>query len=497
MATWVILAGLALLAGAGWLVGRIGREWTAALELCRASLGGELTPGNLLLPPRLWWRTEDGLSLVIGLSTSGEGGRRMAVRTLGGARALVASTRLTIDGDGLPGDMRIRPMGSVAEHIALQARRVATGIADFDRRVELEGSVSAVLSRLGVERRAAIASAVAQGASLAHGVWVIERTEPITRASELIGLARLLLAAARATQAGETIAEERLYASVQRDPEPGFRLACLECLVTRPGAWRARAIEAALVDPEPEIRLRAAQAAGTGGREVLAELARTAPDDVRIAAIETLARDDGPEVRALVEALALNGSLQIRAAALEAIGRLAYAPVELLVRFARHPDAGLRIRAVRALRPAGAVAVEQASLALEDPDPAVVRAAVDILGARGDARALGQLESVRVGPLDAQLRTAIDRAKAAIANRPVPDAVGALALAGQDRPEAGRLGLDDDHGHLSDGESSALAGAPVADLFAEPPPLPADAPRDLFDDDGWHVGEVSPDLEKD
>ncbi len=494
LATGVIIAGLALLLGAGWLIGRVGREWTHAIDACREALGGELTPGNLLLPPRLWYRTDDGLSLVIGLSSSGEGGRRISMRTAGGARALVASTRLTVDGDGLPGDLRIRPAGAVAEHVAIDARRVATGITDFDRRVDLEGSVSAVLSRVGIERRAAIAAAVAQGASLTHGVWAIERAEPITRAPELIGLARLLLAAARATQAGETIAEERLYASVKRDPEPAFRLACLTCLVTRAGSWRARAIDAGLADPEAEIRLCAAQAAGAGGRNVLVELARTAPDDIRVAAIETLARDDGPEVRALLEELALAGTLRIRAAALDAVGRLAYAPVELLVRFARHPDPGLRVRALRALRPDAGAAVEQALLALDDDDPEVVRSAVDILGGRGDVRVLPRLQAIRVGPLDSTLRAAVERAIRAITDRPVPANVGGLALAGPDRPEAGRLGLDDDYGHLSDSEHGAPA-APVTDLFADTSSEIV-APRDLFEDDRA-AGEVSPVREKD
>lgn len=485
----VITACVGLLAGAGWFVGRVGREWMATIEQCREALGGELTPGNLLLPPRLWRRSDDGLSLVIGLSTSGEGGRKIATRTLGGARAWVASTRLAVDGDGIPGDLRIRSKRAAAEHVAIEGRRVSTGIADLDRRLHLEGGVNSVLSRLGGARRAAIVAAVAQGASLSHGIWVIERTEPVTRAEELIGLARLLLAAAQATQARGTIAEERLLDSVCRDPEPGFRRACLDCLTMRRGMWRARAIEAGLVDPEPEMRLRAAQAAGVQGRTVLIALAREAPDDVRLAAIATLAADDGPEVRALLEELALEAHAGVRAAALAGMARLGHAPIELLRCFARHPDPELRIRALKALRPAGAIAIEQAIVALDDPNARVVLTAVELLGARADTSVLPRLRAVRPAALDSALKAAIDRALTAIAARPVPVAVGALALAGPDRAGAGRLTLDDEvRGRLSQEQGAgegAVTRPDCPDLFAEPSPsgpsgAPGAAPDDLF-----------------
>jgi len=487
LATLVILAGVGLLAGAGWFTVRTGRAWLDVIEQCRETLGGELTPGNLLLPPRLWRRTDDGLSLVIGLRTSGEGGRRMATRVVGGARSMLASTRLSIDGDGLPGDLRIHP---AAARAPFDARRVTTGIPDFDRRVHLAGSLSSALSRLGGERRAAIAAAVGQGASFSHGVWAIERAEPVTRASELVGLARLLIAAAHATRAGETIAEERLYDAVRRDPEPGFRLACLECLVLRSGVWRVRAIEAGLADPDPAVRLRAGQADGVAGREVLIALASGGPEDIRVASIQTLANDDGPDIRAVFERLAASGSGRIRAAALRGMARLGHVPTALLLRFARHPDPALRVLALMGLRPAGAVAAAQAELALNDPAPDVVLAAVEMLGARGNVSVVPALRRLKIGPLDSKLKAAVERAIVAVLARRPPDAMGGLALAGPDQPEAGRLGLDEGRrGRLSDHAHPSIDPG-VADLFA-------DEPADLFAEQAPRAAraEVSPDTE--
>lgn len=492
----VIAAALGLIAGAGWLVVRTGRAWRATVRECRAALGGELTPGNLLLPPRLWLRADDGLSLVVGLAGSGEGGNPRTTRIVGGARSLIASTRISVDGGRLPHDIRIYPSGALPDRSpSTTGRRVTLGIPALDKRMRIEGSVSSVLSRMGAERRSAVAAAVGQGASLDQGVWTIERPEPVMRSAELIGLSRLLLAAARALEPGDTIADERLCASVQRDPEPAFRLRCLDCLVTRPGLWRTRAIEAALADPAPEIRLRAAQAAGVGGRETLTALARGRFDDaLRAAAITTLANDDGPEVRALLEALAQDGTRAVRAAALRAMRQVGHAPVELLERFCRHPEPTLRGLALQALRPAGSIE-RRAIDALEDPVPAVVRVAVDILAAQGSVSAIPALRSVRVGPLDGALRTAIERATGAISRRVPRAGVGQLSLAGPDQPEAGRLSLDDDQGGLSDempggaapdetdGPALISSAAPVADLFAEPDPSPSglrSSPPDLF-----------------
>lgn len=489
-AALVIVAALGLLTGAGWLVVRTGRAWRATIRECREALGGELTPGNLLLPPRLWLRADDDLSLVVGLAGSGEGGNPRTTRIVGGARSLIASTRISVDGGRLPHDMSIYPSGALPDRGSSdERRRVTLGIPALDSRMRIEGGVSSVLSRMGAERRSAVAAAVGQGASLDHGVWTIERPEPVTRSSELIGLSRLLLAAARALDPGDTIADERLCASVQRDPEPTFRLRCLDCLVTRPGLWRTRAIEAALIDPAPEIRLRAAQAAGVGGRETLTALARGRFDDgLRTAAIAALANDDGPEVRALFEALATTGTQAVRAAALRAMRQVGHVPVELLERFCRHPEPTLRGLALQALRPAASIE-GRAIEALDDPAPAVVRVAIDILAAQGSVSAIPALRTVRVGPLDGALRTAIERATRAIARRVPQAGVGQLSLAGPDQPEAGRLSLDDDQGGLSDeapggagpdeggGPARAEGATPVVDLFAEP-----DRPPDLFAD---------------
>lgn len=467
LAALVMLLGMALLVGAAHILLRTVREWRATITACRDALGGELTPGNLLHPPRLWLRTDD-YSLVVGLISRGERGGRFSTSIVGRPRAIVASTRITVDGPRLPHDLAIYPAGPVPDGIVPHAdRRVVLGIPPLDRRLRIEGSPMGALSRMGADRRSAIAAAVAQGAAYDGKVWAVERAEPITRATELIGLSRLLIAAAEALLVDDDIAEERLLASVRRDPEPGFRLRCLDALTARVGAYRQRAIDAALADPHPTVRLHAARAAGPAGRAALIALAEGPHDTaLRGEAIAELARDDGPEVRALFERLALHGISPIRLAALRGMRRLGHAPVELLARFCRHPEPALRIAALRALRAAGPAGEAAAIAALDDGAAEVVRTAVETLAAIGGPAALPGLRGLRPGPLDAALKAAIERALEAIRSRLPRADVGQLALAGPDAPEAGQLAMADEaFGRLSPHVSDA------EDLFADPPPI--------------------------
>ncbi len=210
---------------------------------------------------------------------------------------------------------------------------------------------------------------------------------------------------------------ERLYANAFDDPSPRVREHNLRVLLEQAEApRRLEAIARALDHEQPELRLLAARAAGSGAWPVLAELGRGRLLDpaLRRRAICALPASTPRAIRVEV--------------ALSALGK---------------PDPALAAAAARlAGRSAGPgdPRVEGALLALLARDDGGARAAaISALGRVGTARAVAHLLPFTEGlltpaPLKARARAAVR----AIQGRLTHGEAGAISLAGSEGP-AGRL----------------------------------------------------------
>ena len=214
---------------------------------------------------------------------------------------------------------------------------------------------------------------------------------------------------------------DRLYANAFDDPSPGVREHNLRVLLDQvDGPRRLEAIARALDHRQPELRLLAARAAGSGAWPVLAELGRSPLLDPALR-------------RRAILALPASTPRAIRVAvALSALGK---------------PDTALAGAAARlAGRSAepGQARVEEALLALLARDDDASRAAaISALGRVGTARAVVRLLPFTEGiltpaPLKARARAAVR----AIQGRLTHGEVGAISLAAGGGP-TGLLSLVD------------------------------------------------------
>jgi hypothetical protein len=153
----------------------------------------------------------------------------------------------------------------------------ALGDGAFDGAVVLHGDEDEVLARLNQPARAALLAAVRAGARLRSGSleWVGEGllTDPhaIVEAVQ-----RLVFAAAMLEGGADHVTAMARNAAA--DPLPGVRRACLAGLIARhPERAETRdAVEAALRDEAPEVRLLAASVAGDAGTPLLLAVATDA-----------------------------------------------------------------------------------------------------------------------------------------------------------------------------------------------------------------------------
>jgi HEAT repeat protein len=154
------------------------------------------------------------------------------------------------------------------------------------------------------------------------------------------------------------------------------------------------------------------------------------PDRVRVALIEAVAKAGLHEAVPALQSI--DSPPAVAEKAWQALDQLGAPPPEqsMEARLADR-DAAVRSAAVRELlRREGVGAVtEVAPIAIQDPDPAVRRAAVDALGALGKPEVLPPLERVFVDS-PTELQQATGRAILAVGGPPAIDAFGRLAFAG-------------------------------------------------------------------
>jgi HEAT repeat protein len=247
---------------------------------------------------------------------------------------------------------------------------------------------------------------------------------------------RACIEALSATPAG--LPESVLIAAVA-DPDPGVRRAALEALVNRdaePEAppptpddrleWElggrrppqrvrrsprhsfAKQLEALLRDDDVQVRAETALAIGDAGLPALAEMARGEDVAAAVAALRCLPA----ELAEVARDRAQDPNPELRAAALEAVARLAGSAMigrEQLARDLDHGDPRVRSAAVSALAASaatGTVSLETIASALADPNHVVRKravAALQVLGEEGARAAVPYMRLESEGTAEATI----------------------------------------------------------------------------------------------
>jgi hypothetical protein len=348
------------------------------------------------------------------------------------------TARLDIDGG-----RRIPPGLQIGERQAALESGVPTGDAEFDSRVWVEGDEAVVAGLLDDTARSLIREKLSRRATLRDGHLIL--TCPVGRADRLVGEIESGVALARRLVLPSDL-PARLATIAGADPIPAVRLRALQVLVARwPGSHATRAArDAAIRDPDEEIRLVTAIELGAAGEGALADLAWSpqTSEQRAVRALRALAsRVPAERIVALADDALRRGR---RALASEAIGALGRAggrlAVSRLCALAQGADFGAAVESVRALGTTADASAERALVALLGSGSLDMRvAAVVALGQVGTAAAVSPLRGlVDVHPLDVGLRKTAVASIALIQQRLTGAAPGQLSLASA---EGGRLTL--------------------------------------------------------
>lgn len=352
------------------------------------------------------------------------------------------------------------------------------GDAAFDQAFLLGGSPSRLLALLDAETRATLATLQRQSRLQIQGGTV---SASFHESRLEIGFDRMLaqmIAVARRLSADIDVPRE-LAANSRRDPVAAVRLQNLVALIRDFSEHEvvAETVAAALGDSVPEIRLRAAMAAGAAGHEVLVALAEDAAieDECAAAAIAALGRRlDSARAETILRSALRSRRLETAVACVEAMGA-AGAPesAATLRKVAAVERDRLAVAAARALARVATPAAEAALREALGRDLAEVRiAAAEGLGRIGSVESVPALRetAARHGD-DKVLQRTARQAIAEIHSRLPGASPGQLSLAAE---SAGQLSLTTAGGELSLAGSAAgqlsLTASPLAD---SPPGEPA------------------------
>lgn len=282
---------------------------------------------------------------------------------------------------------------------------------------------------------------------------------------------------------------QRLAENARKDPDPRVRWRNLEVLTREfPERPESReALRAALEDPHPEVRLRAAAAGGEDGFDTLAGLARTPAAQRDRLWERELQRAGGAASGRLWWELELPDGSKAppspfdmnpaaadsrRARALDHLaGSFPVSRALPLVREALEGPPPLQVAALAALRQIGSAADEAAAIAALSSGHVKVRsAAIRALEAIGTAEAVPHLRAIaEASPLSLALGRAAGEAIVKIQKRLVGAAAGQVALTGDGG--AGRVAL-------AGGSAGTVALPPGDASSAGRPGLPADEGQD-------------------
>jgi HEAT repeat protein len=401
----------------------------------------------------------DGLSIIVETRRTSEREPR--------SKRDVLRTQIVVHGRGIP-----RSVVIAREHVfsalgkVFAGADIETGDKEFDEAILLRGDEEVVIALLDDEMRRDVLAAVGVvGVSVSEGKIFFEADDLFGDLRRLELVLRQMIALA---QSMKTIGESplrQLIENARKDPHPAVRLRNLE-LALRHSATADEVIamaKGALLDPDPQVRLKAAISVGEDGFEALARLAKNGAIDerIRVKAIEHLWRRDPRSDGLLIELLD-RGVESVRAAAAIGLGRRRHAPalgklIELM-KGARVDDLLVLVEAVRYI---GDPASEEPLLRLLDHNALEVRIAViKALGSIATTSAVPAISATADGLLtDSSLKAAAKTAIDLIQKRAIKrhgEADGALALA--EPSLAGGAVSITEHGTLSvaslDGELS-------------------------------------------
>jgi HEAT repeat protein/energy-coupling factor transporter ATP-binding protein EcfA2 len=237
------------------------------------------------------------------------------------------------------------------------------------------------------------------------------RTDPISRATDYVAI---------------------LDSVVADDPVADARRAALEVLVSEAAEFSGSALECAIADPDPDVRLTALQSLSSVVpqlslfRPAVLRLCEDAVEKVRQKAVETAARFwvDRPEVVRILHRAARSKSWQLRRAALESLASRwpdAAETWRALQRGRRDPSGSVRYTATTVMASLEQNASERAAVveaATTDPDvwtrrwAATLLCALTVDGNRppGPAEAAAGCSTIREAALHAVVRSGLDEA---------------------------------------------------------------------------------------
>ncbi|MGC4114840.1 MAG: HEAT repeat domain-containing protein [Myxococcales bacterium] len=265
---------------------------------------------------RAWEGEIEGFELRLEIFEKGSGENR---RT---------GSRLMLDGKGrVPPDIALGVESSwQGLRKALGKNDVQVGDAEFDAAVKIRGPEDVVLATLGVEARALVRDFVASGGVVESGNLVFHYEGAGIGGAPLQKEARLLAKVAKSMVVDSV--PVALLRNVRTDPNSQVRLRNLAALLASHAAApeTGQALEAALSDRDPEVRLLAAQRADASAavQRTLEALVddREAAVAVRAAALERLSQLFPYDAIAPLVRRALYQELEpLRRVAVEAAGR--------------------------------------------------------------------------------------------------------------------------------------------------------------------------------
>jgi hypothetical protein len=311
------------------------------------------------------------------------------------------STTIVVDSRGrISNRVELRAEGIVSGLTkAFTGPDVETGHDAFDDEVVVWGNPTLLASLLDAETRRRVLHFVSRGGRVRNGRLELTVPGELTTSGEVVGLMRESLElTGNLVEPGHLA--EKLGQNAVWDPIAGVRAACLRRLLERFPSHPvvAETLKTLLRDPDEEVRLVAACAAGDEGVEVLLEIVRSAdtePFQAAMAVGALGARLPIGVAMVTLERALVRAQLGLAGAVIEALGRIgSERAVDRLTDLLVFDQEQVAVEAARALGLSGAASAEWALLAaLAQPSAAVQIAAAEALGKLGTIGAVSALRS--------------------------------------------------------------------------------------------------------
>ncbi|MGC4114841.1 MAG: hypothetical protein QM765_09570 [Myxococcales bacterium] len=327
------------------------------------------------------------------------------------------------------------------------AQDVELGEAEFDKAVLVQGPEDVALAVLKPQARKDLLAFLARGGVVREGELLLKWNGELRDRKEIEGAVQSMLAVARSLAIASVPAA--LLENATKEADPKLRRRNLTALLQMHSGSpeSAKALQAALVDADPAIRLLAARLspAQKEAQQVLEALLddERVPAEIRASALERLAGAwPYPEVAAHVGRAFASDALELKRAAIAAAG--AGRDVDRLVameKLAPLHDEGVASALAKALATAGELAEPGLIKLLGHESAAVRREAAAGLGKVGTVRAVEPLLPLTQGVLaDGALKDAARDAVRAIQAR-LGDAGGGRLSVVQAVAEEGALSV--------------------------------------------------------